>query len=141
MKLFLSLFLILCSISSANAELMAVVHKKNPVTSISKNDFVSFYTGKKTSWDSDQAVVLGMLDIKTDSGKEFFEKFMSMKEKKFIDHWVELEIYGKGIAPLNFETPDKLFKFIENYKIGALGFIQKKDAKSVPETIKLIKIN
>ena len=139
MKILTLLSLILISTVS-NAELFGVVGSKNNVKSISMDKFQEYYSGKSTEWENGDIVILSMMDIKTVSGKEFFKKYVTVSESEFIDSWVNLEVFGNAVAPLNFTDVKKMNNFLKKYSKNGLGFIEKSKIKSIAKGLRVIPI-
>lgn len=127
-KIIVSVLLTLMTTQISAAEIIAVVHKSNPLTSISENELSNIFLGNKTLWGNDQRISVGMLSTSNENIESFISDVLHKTIKRYNSHWMKHVFSGSGIRPKQFYTNNSAMHFVTNNK-DSIALIEKSKIK------------
>lgn len=98
-----------------------IVHKDNPVTSISTSDLKKMFMGKKANWDNGTKVVPMHLVLESDGGNLFVSS-IGTNPSKFKAKWLKLVYSGKATPPQMFKNSTLIDNMV-NLLPGGIGVV------------------
>lgn len=107
-------------IGTTHSELILIVHKDFPLSSISKKDLKKIYRNKKKKWDHGDPIVRSFL--KSGKTHKTFCKTLKKSPSKLDRFWLKQVFTGKGAAPEMFSSQKDMIAFIAKNK-NALGYV------------------
>lgn len=124
--------------SNANAskDIVIIVHKSNPLTSISKKELANIFLGKMVLWDSGKRISAGMLPTDNLHIKDFLKQVCNKSVKRFNAHWMKFIFSGSGVRPKIFTSSINASYFVGSNK-NAIAAV---DELKLNSNIKLLKI-
>lgn len=119
----------------AMAEVIVIVNKEAPASSLDKASLSDMYLGKKTLWDKNTKVALSVLKGGA-IHDQFVEKFVGKTAAQFQSYWNKLLFTGAGTPPTAFKTEKELVDFVARTK-GAIGYI---DSATAHDSVKVLSV-
>lgn len=106
----------------AFAEMVVIVNKDNPLTSISRTEIEMIYLGKKKLFEDGLPAV--PVDLPADSllRREFFANVLGKAEESYRLYWVRMIFSGKGQPPVMLNSEDEAVRFVSGNK-GGIAFV------------------
>lgn len=138
MKTLISGFLLLVLLSpgiSAAGDLAVIVHKDNPLSTISSSDLSKIYKGRMTSWPSGGLIVVVNRDLRSDAQATFYDKVLgSNATQKF---------FLPG-SPVPFRTivqksNEGMVEFVAS-EVKAIGYVDMAGLPKGAKGVKVIKV-
>jgi len=133
--LILSLFLILLA-APALADMVLVVHKDNPVSSLSGQEAKQIFLGKKGAWSNGQAIVLYSQFDRTVTD-EFSRAVVDKSAQQFDTYWKKALFTGTGRPPIAVQDDAEMKRFIAADPRG-IGYIAR---GSLDASVKAVTLN
>ena len=134
-QIFFTFCLIIISVVT-HAEVVLIVNKENPVSSINSNELKKLYLGKTKSFpNGEKAKPLELAEGK--AREEFLSTVLLKSESNLKAYWSRMIFSGKGIPPHSYRSTEELIKAIVK-DTSAIGFI---DSSKLDETVKVIALN
>jgi hypothetical protein len=130
------LFLVMGAVHSAQAEMVVIVNKENPATSITRIDLSLIYLGMKKLYDTGDMIMPVDLNSGKPTRQEFFTKILRKDEESYRLYWIRMIFSGKGQPPLAFKTEEEAVRFVTANR-GAIAFV---DSKHIPGDVKTLRI-
>ncbi|ALC15250.1 phosphate ABC transporter substrate-binding protein, PhoT family [Desulfuromonas soudanensis] len=120
----LSFFVLMVFASSAVAgDIVLVVNKNNPVSSLSAQDAKMIYLGNKKSWDNGEKIILySQYDYAV--REDFTGKVLSKTGQQFATYWKKALFTGTGRPPIEVKDDAEMKKFIAIDPRG-IGYISR----------------
>lgn len=114
-----------------------VVHKDNPVESITVRDLKDIYFGRKNFWSATNSS--GKINPVYNHGniKRDFLKMLNSSESDFRRHWYKLTYAGLADPPKGAQDDAEVIKRVSQEK-GGIGFVT--PGRAVDERIKVIRV-
>lgn len=111
---------------SAFAEVVVVVNKANPATTVTKNVLERYFLKKTTTWDT--GIKIAPVDLPaTDPVREEFSKTILGRTPREVEsHWISQSLLGGKSAP-EVVTNSALVKKHVAAEPGAIGYINISD--------------
>jgi hypothetical protein len=131
MKHWIIAWLCLLVVSVSAQELVIVVNPGNGASSISKAEAKRIFLGKMKSWNGVQ-----MMPIQYPGGDKLLAEITGKSLTEFKKHWVEMQIKGKGSAPLVQANVTALKSMVVSIP-GAIAIIPKADADAMVKVLAL----
>ncbi len=120
----------------ACAECLVIVNDSVTQTSLSKEDVMRAFLGKKKKWNDGQKIYLAVLK-KGPIHEEFVTTYVNKTPSKFSSFWKIATVSGTGHPPKSFKTEADLLNYVTSKK-GALGYIS---PNTPVEGVKTLSIN
>ena len=117
-------------------EAAIIVHKSNPLSSISKEELSNIFLGKKVLWESGSRIVAGMISTDNDQIKGFLKRICNKSVKRFNAHWMKFIFSGSGIRPQEFSSSMNASYFVGSHK-NSIAIV---DAPIKSNNVKILKI-
>lgn len=129
LPLLLIIALLLCTVTCCSAaEMVLVVNKNNPLSSISRHTAKLIFLGKKTKWSFGEHIT-----VSVNNSQELYASFcrdiLKKTPQQYILYRKKMLFSGTGIPPLVKEN-DKEVKSCISGNENAIGFIEKKSLDS-----------
>lgn len=114
--------MVLCfSFGFAMADVVIIVNKNLPETSITKTDVKRIFLGRKQKWTNESPIRPVML-----KGGPVHEKFLSDYIEKtlqaFSIFWKREIVSGTGLPPISFDSEAEVIHYVSTTN-GAIGYI------------------
>lgn len=116
--------------------LRVVVNKENKTASLTTDDLVRIFLGKKTLWDSGVRVVAAMPEEESGAGEAFLSVTLKKTVSQFRAYWKRLLFSGGGTVPKVFRSSDQLLDFVARQP-GAIAVV---DAGAVDDRVRVLEI-
>jgi len=118
----------------AQAELVVVVHPKNPADSLSRREVVDLYMGR-TQYFSDGSLVI-RLDQRPDSGEreEFYRDLVNKSVAEVNAYWARLLFTGRASPPQVVGDSEAVLKAVR-HNTNAIGYM---DSADVDASVKVV---
>jgi len=131
----LSLALQLACSTAAQADVVAVVSSKNPLSALSKNEIADIFLGKRLRFpDGEQAVPIDQ-EPGVAARKEFYTAVVGKTEAQLKAHWSKVIFTGRGKPPAAVADSGAVKKLIAANP-QAIGYI---DRSLVDSTVKVVR--
>lgn len=138
-----SIFATLATLTTAHAldenqskEAVIMVHKSNPLSSISKEELSNIFLGKIVLWESGNRIAAGMLSTDNVQVKAFLRRICNKSVKRFNAHWMKYIFSGSGIRPQEFSSSINAFYFVGTNK-NSIAIV---DSSKKSNNVKFLKI-
>eukprot|EP00767_Chilomastix_cuspidata_P007817 gnl/Chilomastix_cuspidata/8673.p2 GENE.gnl/Chilomastix_cuspidata/8673~~gnl/Chilomastix_cuspidata/8673.p2 ORF type:complete len:142 (+),score=6.68 gnl/Chilomastix_cuspidata/8673:61-486(+) len=119
---------------SAAQEILVVVNKGVPESSLSKDELKRIYLGKMSRWNNGDKVNFCL--IKTDLLEDFTNQYLGYTAVNYFKYWKKLVFTGKGSMPPFYDKDENVVNFVANTK-GAIGFVP---SDSNTDSVKVINV-
>jgi len=120
---------------------IAARSQDNPLTVIANNtgapaglsyaELQNIFMGKQPKWSNSGKVLIAMMKLTTDAGKNTCSKLYRMTTDQVTKHWLTVSMKGTMDAPVFFNTAAELQSFV-SANAGAIGIMS--GAASAPNT-------
>ncbi len=120
----------------AQEEIVLIVHKDEPVESLSQDQLKKMYLGKIQLWH--EAKVRPAYIKGNGYNQLFFEEMIGMSYIRFQRHWLRKTFSGSGSAPEVFLFAEAMIEFVGKTP-GAIGFIPASEAQRL-ERCKIVSL-
>lgn len=121
MKRLLLLALLLLPLAS-QSEIVVVVHKSNPVDSMSKSQIIDLFMGRYSAFPNGQQAK--SIDNNSDSLKEdFYTGLTNMSLARVNSYWSRIKFTGRARPPAQMPDTPSTIKYI-NDNPEAIGYIR-----------------
>ncbi len=132
-----ALVLLFASEKNAGAELVVIVNKDNPATTIRAAELRMIYNGGKRTFHHGVSVQPANLTSENPVGRDFFANVLHIDAESYRLFWVRMIFSGKGRPPVEFETEQEAINFVAANK-GGLAFVDSANATNAVKTVKII---
>ncbi len=102
-------------------DVVVIVNKDVPVTSIGGGDLKKIFVAKKTEWNNGSNIDFVTLSG-GDTHKSFLRSYLSKSPSQFQRYFRTLVFTGKGTAPQAFATEGELVSYVSSTS-GAIGYV------------------
>ena len=111
------------AVSAVKADVVAVVSAKSPITSLSKNQLIEIFLGKRTRFpDGSSAIPIDQAEGAT-ARDEFYAKVANMSSAQMKAFWSRIIFTGRGQSPKSVSNSDEVKKLLlENP--SAIGYVE-----------------
>jgi len=130
------LFAVLAASLASAGTPVIIVHKDNPISSISKSDIARIFLGKKKSWESGSRITPGLMKSSNDTMKVFMKDYCNKSPKRFNAHWMRHVFSGSGQRPEEFSSSIQAIQYISTNRNGIAVI----DSSKLPRGVKRLKI-
>lgn len=115
-----------------------IVHKSNPVSTLSQAEVKKIFLGESSTWESSDEEIQ-VVDYKkgVKQKKEFIKNFLKVSPFYLYKKWIRASLQGDGLPVKLFESDKEAIDFIQQNP-SSIGYIYNRIKKS--EHIKAIKI-
>lgn len=101
-------------------DLVVIGNKKAPDAELSKSEVKKIYSGNKTKWSNNEAIILTVVKD-SDVHKAFLKEYVKKSPSQFERTWKQMVFTGKGRAPKKFDSLEEMIDFIAENE-GAIGY-------------------
>ena len=136
LTLSLALLPLLASAQGVDRSLRIVVSKENKIRSMTTDDLIRIFLGKKTLWDSGTRIVPAMPEEESPAGELFLSQTLKKSVSQFRAYWKRLLFSGGGTVPRVFRNSDQLMDFVARQP-GAIGVVE---ASAVDDRVRVLEI-
>lgn len=124
--------------STQGEPLAVVVHRQNPVTTVSISELRRLVLGEQSRWPNGRRVVLALREPGAAERALVVRRVCGMSESAFRRHFLQGLFAGDlSDAPRELTSANGVIRFVYNVP-GAIGFVRPRDADS---TVKIIAVN
>jgi len=116
--------------------LRVVVSKENKTASLTTDDLVRIFLGKKTLWDSGVRIVPAMPEEESPAGETFLSGTLKKSVSQFRAYWKRLLFSGGGTVPKVFRNSEQAVDFVARQP-GAIAVVE---ASAVDERVRVLEI-
>lgn len=135
-KLFLSLPILLSSITAVNAEVVVVVHPSN-AAAIDAKVIQKMFLGKEKKFSTGNAVKPINLESSNPLRASFDESIVGRSSSQVAAYWSKLVFTGKGVPPSEVGSDADVIAIVSS-DADAIGYI---DSSSINDSVKVIPVN
>jgi ABC-type phosphate transport system substrate-binding protein len=104
----------------AGRELVVIVHKSSPATTLSSDEVKNYYLKKQGAWSDGSKV--RPVQQSGDVRDGFVKRTLGMSTTDFERYWLQLKYSAAESPPKQVETDDDVIRFVGAMK-GAIGFV------------------
>ena len=123
----------------AQDRLVAVVHPRNPASSISKADLRNMFLGRENFWSDGTPVVPVVRPPSTDAGRLLHREVLRMTPSRFRHHWQGLQLSGRGTAPRAVGSHRSAIAAVSGAR-GGLSILTEAEARAAGSRVKILPI-
>ena len=102
-------------------EVVLVVHKQNPVSSLKLEEIRKIFLGKKSFWGNGESIDV-FLQGKSEIHASFVSKNLRKSPRQFDMYWKHILFSGAGIPPREVASNNEMLKAIGS-NTNAIGYI------------------
>lgn len=117
-------------------EIVVIVNKDNPETSLSKSDLLKMYTGKKSSWSNGASVKACNQKLDGEAAGAFLKSYLGKSTGDYQALWMEIMLSGSASPPKAVTDDGEVIAFVKSHQ-GGIGYIA---AASLTEDVKKIDV-
>ena len=126
------------SARAQSAALAIVVHRSNPVESLTRAELRQILLLERQSWPNNKKITVVMRDSGQPERVALLHAVCQMTERDFDRRLLQTTFQGGALAqPRTISTPDGMLRFVFNVP-GALGYLR---ADAVDATVKVVRID
>lgn len=127
-------FLTLLAVSSAQAQIVIIVHPDNPIESLSDEQASNLFLGKTKTFPNGQTAVPIDQEPGNDARTMFAEKVLKRNESQIKAYWSRLIFTGKGKPPKMVEDGEEMIGLI-SMNPSLIGYVEKDE---VDDSVKVV---
>ena len=129
-------FVLMAAVSAADAPFHVIVHRSNPVTSISRAELSAIYLKRVRSWP-DRSEVIAVEPPAGARARDEFSRVVHGKSVAYVRrYWQRLIFAGRAIPPAELQSSAAVIDFVKTHR-GAIGYI---GAQTPPGDVKVIAV-
>lgn len=131
---FVLALVLMASASAGDAPFRVVVHRSNPVTSLTRVQLSAIYMKRVRSWGDGAEII----PVEQAALRGHFSRSIHGKSVAYVTrYWQRLIFAGRGIPPVELRTHDAVVDFVKTHR-GAIGYV---DARApVSDGVKVIAV-
>lgn len=131
---FVLALVLMANASAADAPFRVVVHRANPVTSMTRAQLSAIYMKRVRSWGDGAEIV----PVEQSSVREPFSRSIHGKSVAYVTrYWQRLIFAGRGVPPAELRSRDAVVEFVKSHR-GAIGYLDTRAALS--DEVKVIAV-
>ena len=116
-------FVLMVGVSAADAPFQVIVHRANPVTSISRAELSAIYMKRARSWP-DGMEIIAVEQPARSRVREQFSRVVHGKSVAFVTrYWQRLIFAGRGVPPPELKSTEAIIDFVRARR-GSIGYIE-----------------
>ncbi len=127
--------LLVCQVQVLAAEYYLVVHKSNPIATLSEHEARSIFLGKKATWADGRMIVLYTQE-QAPIHEVVVQEVAGKNPSQFNIYWKKAIFTGTGTPPVNLRT-DAEVKTAVSGEPRAIGYIS---AANLDDTVKRVEV-
>ena len=121
-------FVLMVGVSAADTPFQVIVHRANPVTSISRAELSAIYMRRVRSWPDGREIV-PVEQPSRSRMREQFSRVVHGKSVAFVTrYWQRVIFAGRGVPPAELKSNEAVIDFVRARR-GVIGYI---DAQAAP---------
>lgn len=128
-------FLTLSMTGVVFADVLIIVNKNVPDTTLSSKAVNDIFLGKRVKW-SDNAQIRFVISSNDELHDAFLKQYVKRSAKQFKAYWRNMVFTGNGSEPECFDSEDKLMEYVANTP-GAVSYI---NAGTAPVNVNTITV-
>jgi ABC-type phosphate transport system substrate-binding protein len=125
---------VLFPVSRASAQVAVIVHRSNPMSSVTIEELRSIYLGQTTLFGKIRIVLVSNPEART----LFDEVVLRMNPERLKRHWIRMVFSGDGAVPPRVIQDSEALKQFVAQNPGAIAFL---DGRLTDGTIKILRVN
>ncbi|MBI1986881.1 MAG: hypothetical protein HYS70_00860 [Nitrospinae bacterium] len=122
---------------ASGEELKVIVHKSNPVDSLSFYDLVKIFKGDKQFWPNGEKVVLLMRESGSPEKEVILRSFYKMSEEKQKQYWLEKVFRGEATGLPKILNSSSAMKKVLSNTPNAIGYLLAGEADGSVKAVKI----
>ncbi|MBE0598053.1 MAG: hypothetical protein IH614_12355 [Desulfuromonadales bacterium] len=130
-----SLLLTPWAFAAWGSEVVLVVNRENPVSSLSRQEAVQIFLGKKTTWEGNGKIEL-YVQLEESVNEEFIPALVNKSPRQFFLYWKRIVFSGTGLPPLQVRGDQEMKRAIAADRHG-IGYIK---ADSLDPAVKRLEL-
>jgi ABC-type phosphate transport system substrate-binding protein len=116
------------------AQMVVIVHKENPVTTLSSAKLAQYYKGEVQLWEWRKKIVPVDHTDNNPLTAHFAETVLKMDIEMKQKMWITKILSGAGVPPKQFKEDGQVVSFVAS-EPGAIGYVHK---ESVSDQVKVL---
>ncbi|HEX2060660.1 MAG TPA: substrate-binding domain-containing protein [Thermoanaerobaculia bacterium] len=131
-------FLLLAGVPAGEAPFRVVVHRANPVSSLTRAELSAIYLKRMRTWPASRADIVPIEQPATSRVREQFSRAIHGKSVAYVTrYWHRLIFAGRGVPPVEARSSAAVLELVKKQR-GAIGYI---DAQTPPgDGVKVIAV-
>ncbi|HEX9982237.1 MAG TPA: hypothetical protein VGF69_03150 [Thermoanaerobaculia bacterium] len=121
-RILLTLFLFTSASLHAAEGFKVVVHRSNPITSISKSELSDYLLKKKTTWPDKKPVVAVDLTDKSPVRGKLSQEVLGRSPAAIKSYWQQQIFSGRDVPPVEKASDRDVIAFVQ-VTPGAIGYV------------------
>lgn len=131
---FVLALVLMVNASAADAPFRVVVHRANPVTSMTRAQLSAIYMRRLRSWGDGAEI----LPVEQSSLREHFSRSIHGKSLAYVTrYWQRLIFAGRGVPPAELRSREAVVDFVKTHR-GAIGYLDARTA--IRDEVKVIAV-
>ena len=134
----LKTIILLGGLSSASfvisSELVLVVHKNNPTTTLSRSELIDLYMGKYVAFPDGSKAVPVDIEDDVETKKEFYKSLVGMPLTRVNAYWSKVKFSGRARPPTQQKDEKAILDFVKKTQ-NAIAYVHK---SSVTGDVKVV---
>lgn len=106
-----------------DVHVVVIAHSTVPLDTLSRSELIDYYTGERTEWPDETAVVLLDLKPKNATKKAFYD-FLGKRPSRLKSIWMKKMLSGEGDPPEALQSETEILEKVASTP-GALSFVRK----------------
>ena len=114
----ITLFLLSTAFAS---DILVIVNKNVPNSSLSTKQIKDIYSANMTKWDDNKSIVV-TTNMESELHEIFLKKYINKSPSQFENTWKKIMFTGKGTIPPKIQTSQSLIDQVASTS-GAIGYV------------------
>ncbi len=121
-------------LAAADTDIAIIVHRKNPLSSLTESDVMRLYLGKTRAFPNQTPARPVSLSNGVSPRREFDARILNRNPNQIRAYWAQQIFTGRGTPPREFGSATDVREFVANHP-DAVGFM---DAAAVDGSVKVV---
>jgi ABC-type phosphate transport system substrate-binding protein len=124
--------------AAANADIVVIVHKANPVSRLSRDELRPIFLANKTSWKTGKGIEALNLPESTETRQTFDTVVLGLDAEKVAQYWIDRKIRGDTRPPRKLPSSASVVRRVATTQ-GAIGYALSTDVDATVKVVAKIK--
>ena len=116
-------FVLVAGVAADDAPFRVVVHRSNPVTSLSRAELSAIYMKRTRSWAGGGEIVPVEQPVRSRTREQFSQLVHGKSVAYVTRYWQRLIFSGRAVPPAEVRSSQAVLDFVKN-NAGAIGYIE-----------------
>lgn len=115
-------FVLMAALPAADAPFHVIVHRSNPVSSITRAELSSIYLKRTRSWPDGEEIVAVQPPLRARTRAQFSRAIHGKSVAYVTRYWHRLIFAGRAVPPAELHSSAAVIDFVRTRR-GAIGYI------------------